>query len=306
MFKFFTKRMNNISTNFSIKDLENLSGIKAHTVRIWEKRYNIITPTRTKTNIRNYSIEDLKKILNVSFLTQKGFKISKLAELDATDLSNLVLNHASVSNSTTGYENFLITCMYEFDSKQFNLLYNRLIAEFSFREVFNNLFIPLLHKIGLQWQTNTLTPAHEHFISNLIFQKLHVNIDSVAQMNYTRSEPTYILFLPQHEIHELGLLYLNYELTLKGYKTIYLGKNIPLDSINSLSFLDEKLIYMSYFTVYPEKENVVEYIDKFSDQYLNENSKLWLMGRNTQNITSNQPLSKVKIFKNLEEIIKAI
>ena len=248
--------INNIKTQFSIKDVENLSGIKAHTIRIWEKRYTLFEPKRTETNIRYYTIDDLKKILNVAFLVEKGNKISKISKLKPEEIREAIVLETSKSTLSEAYENSILVSMLNFDQHQFEIIYNKLTNEFSFREIFNELFVPLLSKIGLQWQSNTITPAHEHFISNLVYQKLLVNIEKVSQNEITESVKVYVLFLPMNEIHELGLLFINYELNLKGNKTIYLGQSIPFENIAFLNDRFDNIIFISYFTVYPVVDSV--------------------------------------------------
>lgn len=298
--------MNKIKSQFSIKDIENLSGIKAHTIRIWEKRYELVEPKRTETNIRYYTVSDLKKILNVSLLVGKGGKISKISKLNDNELREAVVLQITNSDSSVGYEDIILMAMFNFDQLQFEVVYNKLAAEFSFREIFINLFIPLLHKIGLQWQSDTITPAHEHFISNLICQKLHVNIERVSQNEAVIKDKVFVLFLPMNEIHELGLLYIKYELSLKGYKTIYLGESVPLDSLSSISEMYDNVIYISYFTVSPTKDAVHNYLSNFSERFLMNNKELWVLGTSAQDLIENESINKVTIFKDLEAILKNI
>jgi DNA-binding transcriptional MerR regulator len=298
--------MNKIKSQFSIKDIENLSGIKAHTIRIWEKRYELVEPKRTETNIRYYTVSDLKKILNVSLLVGKGGKISKISKLNDNELREAVVLEITNSDSSVGYEDIILMAMFNFDQLQFEVVYNKLAAEFSFREIFINLFIPLLHKIGLQWQSDTITPAHEHFISNLICQKLHVNIERVSQNEAVIKDKVFVLFLPMNEIHELGLLYIKYELSLKGYKTIYLGESVPLDSLSSISEMYDNVIYISYFTVSPTKDAVHNYLSNFSERFLMNNKELWVLGTSAQDLIENESINKVTIFKDLEAILKNI
>jgi len=298
--------MNKIKSQFSIKDIENLSGIKAHTIRIWEKRYELVEPKRTETNIRFYTVSDLKKILNVSLLVGKGGKISKISKLNDEELREAVVLQITNSDSSLGYENIILMAMFNFNQIQFEVVYNKLTAEFSFREIFINLFVPLLHKIGIQWQSDTITPAHEHFISNLICQKLHVNIERVSQNEAVIKDKVFVLFLPMNEIHELGLLYIKYELSLKGYKTIYLGESVPMNSLVSISEMYDNVVYISYFTVSPTGDAVHNYLKDFSERFLRDNKELWVLGRSAQDLIENESISKVRIFKDLEAILKNI
>jgi len=298
--------MNSIQTRFGIKDIENLSGVKAHTIRIWEKRYELFEPKRTDTNIRFYTVTDLKKILNVSLLVGKGRKISKLSKLTNDELREEVVLEITNSSNSLGYENAILMSMLNFDQFQFETIYNKLTAEFSFRDIFNNLFIPLLNKIGLQWQSDCITPAHEHFISNLVYQKLHVNIEKVSQSGIVKTDKVFVLFLPANEIHELGLLYIKYELSLKGYKTIYLGESVPISSLQSLSELYDNIVYVSYFTIFPPKDKVLSYLKGFAKSYLQKRDELWVLGRNSAGSDISSFGGKIKTFKSIEGILSNI
>lgn len=303
MFKKLLKMVNTIKSKFSIKDIENLSGVKAHTIRIWEKRYSLFEPKRTDTNIRYYTPDDLKKILNVAFLVEKGLKISKISKLSPEELREAIILEISNSSTSNSYENSILLAMINFDQFQFENIYNTLTNEFSFREIFNDLFIPLLNKIGLQWQSSTITPAHEHFISNLIYQKLHVNIEKVSQNEIIKTDKVFVLFLPMNEIHELGLLYLEYEFSLKGYKTIYLGKSVPIESLDSLNTLFNTIVYVSYFTVYPEVNMVMKYLSDFKERHLINDNELWILGRNTSNLTNSDTIRSITVFNELSNLI---
>ena len=192
--------MNNIKQDFTIKDLENISGIKAHTIRIWEKRYNLLAPKRTETNIRFYSNENLQKLLNIVLLNNNNFKISKIAKMSDEEL--ILQSREMAFNSLNNDEaiNSFKLAMFQFDKVLFNNTYNKLLLNMSFREVFKDVFIPFLDHIGLLWQTDTLIPAHEHFISNLIAQKIQINTEKL-QYDISNTSKTYVLFLPENEIH---------------------------------------------------------------------------------------------------------
>ena len=161
-----SNKLNNIKQRFTIKDLENISGVKAHTIRIWEKRYNLLIPKRTETNIRYYTIENLQKILNIVFLNNNDFKISKIAKMSEDEIilhSRELALSAFVNDDAI---NSLKISMFQFDKSLFNATYSKLLQHKTFREIFNDIFVPFLDHIGLLWQTDTLLPAHEHFITN--------------------------------------------------------------------------------------------------------------------------------------------
>ena len=220
--------MNNVKNVFSIKDLENLSGIKAHTIRIWEKRYDILQPMRTDTNIRLYDLASLQKLLNITLLHDYGYKISKIATYPQDKIPSLVREIISSKTAKNHAISAFKMAMMNFDQELFFNTYNWLTAEKSFKEIFHEVFIPLMNELGLLWQSDTITPAHEHFISYLIKQKLLVNTEKLQVLKQTKLDKVFVFSLPLNEIHELGLMYLNYEILLNGYKTIYLGESMPI------------------------------------------------------------------------------
>ena len=303
LFNNFSKMINNIKTVFSIKDLENLSGIKAHTIRIWEKRYAVLEPMRTKTNIREYSLESLQKLLNVNFLHQYGYKISKIALCSEEEISKQVKQIISDKNAGNHAINIFKVAMFNFDQGLFFSTYNWLVTEKSFREIFYDVFIPLMEEIGLLWQTNTISPAHEHFISHLIKQQIMLSIQEVQLPERTKLEKVFILSLPVNEIHDLGLLYLYYEIGLSGYKVIYLGESMPIESLMDLKKHFNHIIYLSYFTVQPIRDEVVDYVSKMEELLVDENTELWLIGRMTAELSVDNLSNKTSIFKSIPELI---
>jgi len=292
--------MKHIKQTFSIKDLENLSGIKAHTIRIWEKRYNILSPGRTDTNIRSYNLENLQKILNITFLNEHGYKISRIAKLTDPEIGEMVKNvAASASEQNRAINTFKIS-MIKFDSNLFHFTYLKLIDSKSFREIFLEIFVPLLNEIGLLWQTNTINPVHEHFIVGLIKQKIYLNIAQIDSKEKSKEEDLYILFLPENEIHDLGLLYLNYELNLHHKKTIYLGPSMPISDMRYILEIHTNPKFISYLTIAPIE--ISAFIEEF-DATLGSNGEreLNLFGAKVQSIDPTTQPSHIKIFKSIPE-----
>jgi len=297
--------MNNIKTKFSIRDLENLSGIKAHTIRIWEKRYGLFHPNRSDTNIRNYSLKSLQKILNISYLNKNGFKISKIAKLSNEEiplLVNQISEEHQLSNSSL---NAFKMSMFSFDQTLFYSTFDKLSKKHSFKEIFYNYIIPFLDEIGLLWQTNTITPAHEHFIVELIKQKLLVNTEKAIQHNKVNNEDqTYVLFLPENEIHELGLLFINYELTEQGLHSIYLGQSVPISSLEYLKDYYDSITFISCFTVKPEAEHIKDYLDDLTKKVLiSTNNKLFVSGCQTGLIDGTNLHNKISIQDTIEILL---
>lgn len=294
--------MNNIKTVFSIKDLENLSGIKAHTIRIWEKRYQIMAPMRTDTNIRLYDLSSLQKLLNISFLHEYGYKISKIASYPETEIPELVRRIISVKNAKNHAVNAFKMAMINFDQQLFFNTYDWLASEKTFREIFQQVFLPLLDEIGLLWQTDTISPAHEHFISYLIRQKIILNSEKLQVLNPVRTDKVFVLSLPLNEIHELGLMYLHYEILLSGYRSIYLGESMSVCYLKDLKKHFENIVYVSCFTVKPDRDEINDYVQEMADELLDETTELWFAGRLVSLINSESLLGKIAVFNSIPEL----
>ena len=300
MFLLFQIFMEQVKQNFSIKDLEHLSGIKAHTIRIWEKRYNILTPSRTETNIRTYDLESLQKILNVTFLNDHGYKISRIAKLSDPEIGKMVKEVASTASEENRAINSFKISMVNFDSNLFHKTYLELLESKSFREIFLEIFIPLLNEIGLLWQTDTINPVHEHFLVGLIKQKLYLNIAQLeTSVNYNGDE-LYVLFLPENEIHDLGILYLNYELNFHNKKTIYLGPSMPLKDMRYLLEIHPNPTFISYLTTEPRE--LSEFLNEF-DRVISQDKdiELNLFGSIIQPLDPNSFPPNIKIYKSIPE-----
>jgi len=271
-----------IKSQFSIKDLENLSGVKAHTIRIWEKRYNLLEPERSDTNIRKYDLINLKKLLNVTFLYNEGYKISKIAGYPEEEINRLISLEGTRHEKDYAIQEFK-TAMFDFDHVLFTRTYERLMENREFSDIFFSVFIPLLSDIGLLWQTNTIDPVHERFISELIRQKVIVEIDRLQGKNTTKKAPDFALYLPHDEIHEIGLLFANYLILKSGFGTLYLGNNIPIENLIHITKHHTKLTFLSYLTVKPDTESVAEYVQRYQELMQgNKGYDLWLMGAKTQ------------------------
>ncbi|WMW78560.1 MerR family transcriptional regulator [Flavobacterium sp. 20NA77.7] len=298
--------MNNIKTTFSIKDLENLSGIKAHTIRIWEKRYNLLEPMRTDTNIRLYDIQNLQKLLNVVLLTKFGYKISRISKLSTIEIENYV---RKVQNEKTANNHALSAfkmAMLNFDQQLFLNTYDELLSEKDFGVVFLETFIPLLEEIGILWTTNTISPSHEHFISYLIKHKILVNIEKHVSNNLDTSENVYVLFLPENEIHDLGLLFLHYEIVSRGNHVIYLGRSLPIEDVAELNNHFKSVTFVTYLTVTPEEDNIIDYLKEFKAKALtNEKNELLVFGRRTEYLT-NFSDAKIKVYPEIAHFLNEI
>lgn len=295
--------INNIKTVFSIKDLENLSGVKAHTIRIWEKRYGILEPMRSSTNIRNYDTHNLQKLLNIVLLHNYGYKISRIAEYSTEKIELLVREIISEKSSKNHAINAFKMAMMNFDQVLFFKTYSNLLSEKTFREIFYEVLIPLMDEIGLLWQSGTITPAQEHFVSCLIKQKLLVNTEKIQVLEPTRTDKIFVLFLPENEIHELGLMYLNYEILLHGYKTIYLGESVPVESLKDIKQYFDNIVYVSYLTIQPTRDSIDDYLHRIATEIMEADSQVWLLGQMTEFIDLKKIPDNIKAFHSIQDLV---
>lgn len=215
---------------YSIKDLESLSGIKAHTIRIWEKRYSLIHPHRTSTNIRYYTDKDLKKILGIALLNRHGIKISNIARLSDLELKEEIMRLSASNDARQSIIDSLIMAMVEMDEIRFLSILNKSISRLGFKETILQVVYPFLNRTGVLWQAGEISPAHEHFVSNLIRQKIVSAIDSFTHV-YNPGSKKFILLLPEGEWHEIGLLFSFFLLREAGHEVIYLGQSVPYSDL---------------------------------------------------------------------------
>ncbi len=250
---------------YSIRDLELLSGIKAHTIRIWEKRYDLLNPERTQTNIRNYCDNDLRKLLNIAMLVKHGYKISKVSTFPEEKIRELIV---SIQENTKGSSHFVDTLllhMVNFNDNEFNALINQIVTTFGFEEAFVDVIFPFFQKIGIYWQVGSIFPAQEHYVSNLIRQKIIAEIDR-NYSNQTRKE-TILFYLRQNEQHELSLLFYSLMALLRGYKIIYLGQSVPMDDLKKIgATLDTDFVFTAFINSI-EKENLQGHLNLLSEYF---------------------------------------
>ena len=251
-------------STYSIKDLEQLSGIKAHTLRIWEQRYNLLQPKRTDTNIRYYDDDDLKLILNVALLNDNGVKISKIASMTSNELREEVMKLTERSLTHDDQIHALTICMIEMDEERFDKILSTNILKLGFEQTMLNVIYPFMSKIGVLWQTGAINPAQEHFISNLVRQKLIVAIDGQIPQ---RGGKKFLLFLPEGELHEISILFASYLIKSKGHKVIYLGQSTPNDDLLAVYKLHQPEYLLTVITTSPSSEYVQEYIHALSERF---------------------------------------
>lgn len=252
-------------STYSIKDLENLSGIKAHTLRIWEQRYDVITPKRTDTNIRYYSSDDLKLLLNIALLNNNGYKISKISKMSHAEIAELAYKLCETSTEADNHLSLLTSSMVELDEEKFEKVLSTSILQNGFEKTIIKVIQPFLQKIGILWQTGNINPAQEHFITNLIRQKVIVAIDGQVTPEFNENKKKFLLYLPEGEFHELSLLFSSYLLKSRGHKVIYLGTSVPLKDVQSVFGYHEADYVLTIFTAQKQEADLQEYINQLSD-----------------------------------------
>jgi len=281
---------------YSIKDLEVLSGVKAHTIRIWEKRYELLAPGRTDTNIRYYNDEDLKRMLNVSLLVKNGFKISKVAKWTDKDIKDTVLKISETKTTEKDYIERLMLHMLHFDNYNFLRIINEVLAKLGVEESVIKVFFPLFEKIGTFWQIGSIMPAQEHYVSNIFRQKIIAEIDKLKI--YNEKGKTILFFLPDNELHELSLLFYSYLAQKSGYNVVYLGQFIPLEDLESIHLnLETDYIFTAFINPLSkeELENALFQIKNVFQQ-----QKMFVTGWQIKYHMPNLPRN-VKVISNLTE-----
>lgn len=284
---------------YSIKDLEVLSGVKAHTIRIWEKRYNLLVPQRTETNIRYYTDEDLKRMLNISMLVRNGFKISKVSKWDDKKITETILDLTSENNTEADYIEQLILYMVNFDNINFYRLTNEIINKMGLEESVTKVFFNFFIRIGTYWQVGAVFPAQEHYVSTIFRQKLIAEVDKLGIV-HSRPE-TILFFLPEKEMHEMSLLFYSYLAHKMGYRVIYLGQFVPQEDLNKIQ---EQVRIDFVFTAFINsitKEDLESYLESVKEMF--HDQKVFITGWQIQ--THNPKLPRnVKIVKDYHEFKK--
>lgn len=253
--------------SYSIKDLERLSGINASTIRVWERRYSIIKPDRTSTNRRRYGDHELRKIINISILNRNGLKISTIAALSDTEIEKKVVFLSKESNHYSSQVESLILLMIGHDEKGINDLLNRSMINLGVEETITGIVFPFFNRIGMMWQNGSTGIGSEHFVSNLIRQRIIASTESLPYFTMEGSKRV-ILFLPENELHEIGLLFYNYITRKLGHETLYLGQSTPLTSVTGTSEKwNPDIVITGLMSGYPDPEDLIrELSSSFPDK----------------------------------------
>jgi len=289
---------------YSIADLEQLSGIHSHTIRIWEQRYNALSPLRSQGNTRLYDDQQLRKLLNIVSLNKSGLKISKICSLSDGEIDKLLdqqFSHPAVDKQDDYYVSQLIKYGLAFDEFSFNHLIDQVIGQLGLSDCYRKIIYPLLLRLGLMWQKDDICPAHEHFLSNIIRQKIFTHIDNLPLTKH--SGQSWLLFLPEDEDHDIGLLFASYMLRMQQHHVIFLGSKVPLDSISRV-FSTLNVSHVLLFMVKSRLASAAQqYIEQLSD--LCSTTKIHLAG-NSQVISKLNHIDHINWIKTLDEFEKII
>lgn len=298
LFKYYKNILN--MTMYQIKEVEHLSGIKAHTLRIWEKRYNIVEPKRTVTNIRYYDSNDLKRILNISMLNKNGYKISQIASFNDSRLNNELLTLSGDSENLDIQIGSLIKAMIDFDEKLFEKVYSQSIEYRGFQDTVLKLIYPFFKRVGILWLTDNIDPAQEHFISNLTRQKIIVSINELP-VSKDKNAENFVLFLPEGQWHEMGLLLSNYLIRKNGHNCIYLGSSLPVESVvqmkDKVSFNYLVTTTSLYKSAQDTKRELISLASQFSDKTI-------FVGVSKDETELYDLLPNIILMSNLDELIE--
>ena len=243
--------------HFSISDLEQLSGIKAHTIRMWEQRYDLLRPVRTATNIRTYSDNDLRRLLNVTTLCGRGQRISQVAKLSDEEISRAVLACSDDAHDYHGQVNALLAAMLGLDEPRLDQLLNEAARQLGFEDMMLRVAYPLLQRIGLMWLADTMNIAQEHMLVHLLRQKMLAATDALPPV--PAAARRWVLFLPAEELHEMALLFMNYLLRARGHHTLYLGQNLPNVGLAAIGAAYHPDALVTVLTAQPDRGRVAEY-----------------------------------------------
>jgi DNA-binding transcriptional MerR regulator len=289
---------------YQIADLERLTGIKAHTIRIWEKRYSLIEPHRTSTNIRYYDSDQALKLLKVSTLLAQGIKISKISDLSEKEINSRIqeLQHVVSEDAIcTGFINELIAAMFKFDEAAFEKTFSASVIRFGMYESMLKVIYPFLRKAGLMWTMNEAMPSEEHFATAIIRRKLITAIDGLPSP--TKKTKSFLLFLPNEEWHETGLLLSDYIIRNQGYKTYYLGQNVPV--VNLLEALDNinPTHLLTLYIARREQEEIISELSTISKKY--PNIKLMVAGSNPMDQVIKK-LKNITLLGSPAELVKSL
>jgi len=291
-----------MNSRYSIKDLEKLSGIKAHTLRAWEQRYDLIVPYRTETNIRYYVDNHLKKILNIAVLVKSGMRVSKVAELTAEEIRSAVIDAGRYQGNYESQINSFKVAMIDYDEYLFESVFNKCLIQFGTDETLTKILGEFIRQMGLLWHAGAINVGNEHFISSLVKQKLFSIIDQTMLPQASDKSKSYVLYLPADELHELGLLYLYYYLKKTGHRVIYLGQSVPMEYLKEVSEKTDIYQFVSIFTTAPHHDGIDGYFEKMAELFGENDYRFLLTGIQFSEYPAEKLPKRVELAANIEDL----
>lgn len=286
---------------FTIKDLENLTGIKAHTIRIWEQRYGFLNPQRTETNIRYYTNTELKTVLNIALLNKYGYKISHIDRMSQVEMKDKILSLTQAQAQQERVVNDLIHCMVDLRMEDFETVLDNYIMGKGIERTITQIIFPFLERIGILWLTNHVNPAQEHLVTNIIRQKLIIGIESVN--THVSLNKSTLLFLPEGEHHELGLLFMYFLLKSRGVKVLYLGANVPLKDVEYVVNLKKPDFLYSHLTSVANNFNFEKFLINAHNRM--PDIRIVISGQLTQSYKKRIP-SNISFKRSLSEVMEYV
>lgn len=291
-----------MASRYSIKELEQLSGIKAHTIRMWEQRYGILKAARTSTNIRYYNDQDLKYIMSLALLNKKGHRISQLARMSPEETADMVTAISTQHSEYDAQIEGLVIATIDYDEERFEKIMNTSILQIGFEETVKRIVFPFLDKVGVMWISGAMLAAQEHFMSQLLRQKIIVAIDGHVK-RYDDHSRKFLLFLPNGEWHELTLLFLNYLLKSRNHKVTYLGASVPLNEVLTVAETIQPDYFYTIITSVPNGYSVDEYLNTIADRF--PTSQVFASGNQFIN-THHNLSSNVLIINGMDKVLSKV
>ena len=284
---------------YTIKDLEKLCGVKAHTIRMWERRYNLLTPNRTASNIRFYKDEDLKMLFNIALLNKNGIRISRIAEMSAEEIADRVTEISKVNLEMHSQIDTMTISLIEMDEFKFDKIIRTNIEQIGFEKTMYEVIYPFLEKLSLMWLTGSIHPVQEHFMNYLIRQKILAAIDQIP-FPANDTSPRFLIYLPEGESQELSMLFMHYLLRARNFKVAYIGQNNRLGDLKDACTIFQPQYLFTMITETFSNEPVQDYIDKLCEAFPERQILLTGYQMAAQHVQSTE---QVKVLRSLQETI---
>jgi MerR family transcriptional regulator, light-induced transcriptional regulator len=286
---------------FTIKDVENLSGIQAHTLRIWEQRYSFLKPQRSNTNIRYYTNEELKAILNVALLNRFGYRISRISKMSAEEIAEKIMGLLPNEAQHQHIINQMLEQMIDMQLDHFDELLSQIIRQFGLAQAFTQIIFPFLERIGMLWAVGRVNAAQEHFVSNIIRQKLLAETEALPTPQ--QSDKKILLFLPEGELHEIGILFIQYLIKQQGLQNWYLGANVPVSDVSYVADTKKPSHLYTHLTAVGQSFSLEKFVSRMHE--LQPDTPIIVSGPVTFGYTQDLP-GNVRFYNSPQEILDFI